>query len=169
MWVSGTYHTDPRTVPRVCRWLLKEGLTTNHRVSMIRLQEPSLQGQFQQPILPQRTTRVFVLAYHEAKYPCHAGPSLGAPRSQGSYSAQGRPLHGAAPHSPATRHLPSQGAAGAFGPVGRAQAAHWTLSGCWDNRPQEFRPPSLPLGEKGTELARPAAWPLFQPPGERES
>lgn len=61
------------------------------------------------------------------------------------------------------------GAVGAFGPVGRAQAAHWTLSGCWDNHLQEFRPPSLALGEKGRELARLAAWLLFQPAGERGS
>lgn len=63
----------------------------------------------------------------------------------------------------------ARGAVGAFGPVGRAQAAHWTLSGCWDNRPQEFGPPSLPLGKKGIELARLAAWLFFQPPGERGS
>lgn len=65
----------------------------------------------------------------------------------------------------------ARGAAGAFGPVGRAQAAQWTLSGCPNNHPQEFRPPSLPLGEKGRELARLAAWLLFQPlvKGEAEN
>lgn len=167
MWALGTDHTAPQTVPGVYRWLLEGGLTTSHRMG----RNPT-SGTFSgRAIPPRRTISIFVLAYPWVKCPRHAGPWLGAPRSTRSYySAKGRPLRGAAPHSPGgTSHLSSGQASGrALGPVGRARAAHWTLSGCWDNRPQEFRPPSLSLGEKGTELAGPAAWLLFQPPGERE-
>lgn len=161
---------------RVCRWLLEEGLATNHKIS-----RNWASGTFcgrtssNNPFLV-REQSVY-LFWHTTKSDARrVGPLLGAPRSTQSYSPKGRPLHRAAPPSLGNHPLPSgqasgraRGAAGAFGPVGRAQAAHWTLSGCWDNRPQEFGPPSLPLGEKGTELARPAAWLLFQPPGERES
>lgn len=33
--------------------------------------------------------------------------------------------------------------------MGRVQAAHWTLSRCWDNRPQEFQPPGLRWVKRG--------------------
>lgn len=97
MWALGTYHTAPKTVPGVYRWLLEGGLTTNHRMG----RNPT-SGTFSgRAIPPPRTISVFVLAYPWVKCPRHAGPWLGAPRSTRSYySAKGRPLHGAAPDSP---------------------------------------------------------------------
>lgn len=162
----GTYHTAPHTVPGVYRWLLGGGLTTNPRKG----RNPT-SGTFSgragsnNPFLLREQSAC--LFWHPPGCSALATPRW--PFAGSCYSAKGRPLQGAAPRSPGDpsppqrpglRKSPRPSRQGPSCPLDPLRLLGQPSSGIPASQP--------PLGKKGPELAGPAAWLLFQPPGERE-